>query len=219
MTTMVPSLVRLSLALSAALVVVLVLDAQAAGDFRANPAYKHMVSSQRGLHSSIADVDVHTKMKSFPPISISFHGHSYFRAPDKQRVVFDDVPGPIKGMVKDSPSIEPAPVWGRYYHVTIGSDDGNSTTFHLVPRDATASLASIDATVDDATGEMTQVHFVGTNGSETTAQQTYAHIGGFDVVVSETGESHGSGYKADETTTFSNYQINVPVPNSVFIAQ
>jgi hypothetical protein len=218
---MAPSLVRrpatarrnafpsVAAALSAAFVVALILGAEAAGDFQTNPAFRHMLTLQRGVHSSIADIQVHTKLKGFPPISLTFHGHSYFRAPDKQQVVFDDVPGPIKGMVRDSPSIEPAAMWDRYYHVAILSDDGSATTFHLVPRDLASPLASIDATLDDATGEMTQVHFVNTDGAETTTQQTYA----------QTGESHGSGYKADVTTTLSNYQMNVPVPDSVFTPQ
>lgn len=209
----------LAAALSAAFIVAAVLGAEAAGDFRANPAYRHMLSLQRGVHSSIADIEVHTKMKSFPPISLTFRGKSYFRAPDQQQVVFDDVPGPIKGMVKDSPSIEPAAVWDRYYHVAILGDQGGATTFHLVPRDLASPLASIDATLDDATGEMTQVHFVNTDGAETTMQQTYGRVGRFLVVVAETGQSHGSGYKADETTTLSNYQINIPVPDSVFAPQ
>ena len=70
-------------ALCAAFVVGLLLAADAAGDFRANPAFRHNVMLERGLHSSIADIEVHTKMKSFPPMSLTFHGHSYFRAPDK----------------------------------------------------------------------------------------------------------------------------------------
>lgn len=209
----------LTATLCAAFVVGLLLAADAAGDFRGNPAFRHNVMLQRGLHSSIADIEVHTKMKSFPPMSLTFHGHSYFRGPDKQAVVFDDVPGPLKGMVKDSPSIEPALEWEHYYHVTIVGDDGSSTTFHLVPRDSSSSLASIDAILDDTTGYMTQVHFVNTNGSETTTQQTYGTVGRFEVIVSQTGQSHGAGYKADVTTTFSDYQINVPVPDSIFTPQ
>jgi len=171
------------------------------------------------VHSSIADIEVHTKMKSFPPLSLTFRGHSYFRAPDKQTVIFDDIPGPLKGMVKDSPSIEPAAMWERYYHVTIVGDDGSATTFHLVPRESSSPLASIEVTLDDTTGYMTQVHFVNANGSETATQQTYGQADGHAVIISQTGQSHGANYKADITTTFSNYQINVPVPDSVFAPQ
>jgi hypothetical protein len=209
----------ISAALCAALVVALLLAADAAGDFRSNPGFRHMVLMQRGIHSSIADIEVHTKMKSFPPLSLTFHGHSYFRGPDKETVVLDDVPGPLKGIVKDTPSIEPAVEWEQYYHVTLVADDGSATTFHLVPRDSSSSLASIDAILDDTTGYMTQVHFVNTNGSETTTQQTYGNVDRFAVIVSQTGQSHGSGYKADVTTTFTNYQINVPVPDSIFTPQ
>jgi len=187
--------------------------------YAANPAYRHLLRLQRGLRSSVATIEVHTKMRSFPPMSITLRGHSYFLAPDQQAVVFDNVSGILKGMVKDSPSIAPAAMWPTDYDVSVVSDDGASSVFHIVTRDPSDIVQSADVTADDQTGEMTQLHFVNRNGSESTNQQTYARFGSYDVVVSSTGSTHGPGYKADTETTFSDYQFNVPIPPEVFAKQ
>jgi len=195
---------------------VLQTSSSAEPSYRSSVAYRNMVKLQRGIKSSVAEIEVHTKMRSFPPMSLTFHGHSYFQAPDMQAVVFDNVPGVIKGMVKDSPSIAPAPLWPKHYEVSIVSADGASTVFHLVSRDPNDMVQSADVTTDDATGEMRQLHFVNRNGSEVTNQQTYSRIESHDVVVSSNGSAHGSGYKAETETTFTGYQFNVAIPPEVF---
>jgi hypothetical protein len=190
--------------------------APAPGSLRANAVYEKMVRWSAGIKSSIADIEVHTHMRGFPPASFTFHGHSYFKAPDKQAVVFDDVPGLMRGLVKDSPAIEPVPVWPERYDVTIAGDDGTTTTFHLVPKDSQSQVAAADVDVDDATGLVARYTFTNTNGSSVTTEQTYEPLGRHQVVASQVGHARGHGYNAEVTTTFSNYRFNVPVPDDVF---
>src|SRR5579864_9406661 len=66
----------------------------------ASPAYKKMVAQNAGLRAFEADIEVHTKLRSFPPVSLTFKGKTYFQAPDKSATRFENVPGPLKGMVK-----------------------------------------------------------------------------------------------------------------------
>jgi hypothetical protein len=205
-------------ALGAACVAILLAPASpggAADTFKLTPAFRHLLALTRGVQSTIADIEVHTKMKSFPPMSLTFRGHSYFRAPDQQSIVFDDVPGPLKGMVKDSPSIEPAPLWGRHYDVTFEAS-GDQTIFHLTPKAEDDPIQSADVTVDNVTGYMTHIQFNNRNGSSISNDLTYDTFGGHAFVATQQGTATGRGYKADVTTTFRNYQINVPVPDSAF---
>jgi hypothetical protein len=195
------------------------LGADGASDFRASPAYQQLLQNQDGIQSSIADIEVRTKLKGFLPISLTLRGHFYFRAPDQESIVFDNVPGLLKGMVKNKPDFQPAAMWPRYYEVRVDGDDGGATAFHLVPIDTKSSLASIDVAVNDATGYMTQLRFVNANGPVVTTAQTYGEVGRHEVIVSQAGETHGPGYKADISTHFTNYQMNVPVPDSVFTQQ
>ncbi len=201
----------------AILSVMLVAPAGAApgGPF-ASAAYKKMVAQNAGLRSFEADIEVHTKLRSFPPVSLTFKGKTYFQAPDKSATRFENVPGALKGMVKDSPSIAPAATWRRHYAVTLVSDDGDVTIFHLVPKSSDDPLASADVTVDDRSGLVQQFSFENKNGSTVTSALQYAPVGPYMLVSSESGAANGRGYKSEVTTTFSNYQINVTIPSSVF---
>src|ERR1700676_2482014 len=184
--------------------------------YLSHSAYMDLIRLQLACKSPLALMKVHTKRQSFPPISLTFRGHSYFQWPDKQVVVFDNVPGMIKAMVKDSPSIAPAAAWPTDYTVSVLEDNGTTTTFHCEPRDPNATLASADVALDDKTGEMAALHFTNKNGSQTTTQQTYQRLSGHDVIVSQTGTSQGPGYRADVETTLSDYQFNVPISPDVF---
>ncbi len=210
------SLAPIVLSLGAIFLLGLFLGADAAGDYRATPAYKALLKLNRDVKSSISDIEVRTKTKSFPPVSITLRGHSYFKAPDQQAVVFDNVPGLLKGMVKDSPSIAPARLWPTHYSVSFQSNGDGTTTFHLTARSAADPIASADVTVDNRTGYMNAIAFANRNGSTVSNSLTYQRFGKRAFVVSQQGTATGKGYKADVTTTFSNYRVNVPIPSSVF---
>ncbi|MGP6157450.1 MAG: LolA family protein [Vulcanimicrobiaceae bacterium] len=193
--------------------------APAANSLRSNPVYGKMLRWGAGIRTSVADIEVHTHMRSFPPASFTFHGHSYYEAPDKQAVVFDDVPSLMRGLVKDSPTIEPVPVWPEYYDGTVAGDDGTTTTFHLVPKDSQSKVASADVDVDDTTGLVARYTFTNQNGSTVDTEQTYEPLGRRQVVASQIGHARGHGYNAEVTTTFSNYRFNVPLSDDVFEPQ
>jgi hypothetical protein len=184
--------------------------------FTTNPAYRHLVKNALGIRTLSSDIAVQTKLRGFPPISLTLHGHSYFEAPDKTATVFDDVPGPLKKMISDSPSIAPAMTWPEVYDVTIASQEAGKTTFHLVPKDADSKLDHIDAVVSDSTGLADEYDFASKDGATTTTYNTYVRISGHELVASQTGVSRGHGYHADVSTSFSNYQINGDLPPGAF---
>jgi hypothetical protein len=190
--------------------------ALADGSLRSNPVYEKLLRWNTGFETLIADIAVRTHLRSFPFVSFTFHGHLYFKAPGKQAVVFDDVPGLMRGLVKDSPMIEPSPVWPERYDATVAGDDGTTTTFHLVPKDSQSQVASADVEIADATGFVTRYTFTKKNGSAVTTDQTYEQIGAREVVASQVGHARGRGYNAEITTSLSNYRFNVPVSADVF---
>ena len=182
-----------------------------------SPAYLQMLRGNRDVRSSVADIEVQTHLTSFPPVTLTFHGHSYFRAPDKQNVVFDDLPRMLSGMVKDSPSLLPAAAWPNRYDVAVvDSSVTHVAAFHVTPRDANDPLESADVTVDDRTGLVSRFVFNNKNGSTVTTDQTYSQVGKYEFLTAQTGSARGPGYRAEVTTTFSNYRVNVRVPDSVF---
>jgi hypothetical protein len=190
---------------------------QAAGpSFAASAAYRNLVKNSGGIKTLSSVVDVQTKLRGFPPITLRLHGHSYYEAPLKSATVFENVPGPLKKMLSDSPSIAPAAAWGDVYEVTIESDVAGKSTFHLVPKDAASNLDHIDALVNDASGLVEEYDFESKNGASTTTYNSYTVVSGYPLVTSQTGTSHGHGYNADVTTSFSNYEINGQLPAGAF---
>jgi len=123
----------------------------------------------------------------------------------------------LRGMVKDSPRILPASAWPKHYVVSVvdRSVEGVAT-FELKPRDETDPLETAVVTVDHKTGLVSRYEFFNKNGSTIVTDQTYQQIGKHQFVVATTGNVRGSGYRAEVATTFSNYHINVPVPDEVF---
>ncbi len=186
------------------------------GPLRSNPAYEKLLRWNTGFDTSVADVAIRTQLRSFPFLSFTFHGHLYFKAPGQQAIVLDDVPDLMRGLVKDSPMVDPSPVWPERYDATLSGDDGKTTTFHLVPKDSQSHIASIDAAVADDTGFVARYTFTNKNGSTVTTAQTYEQIGPREAVASQVGYAHGRGYSAQITTTFSNYRFDVPVSDDVF---
>jgi outer membrane lipoprotein-sorting protein len=184
--------------------------------FAATRAYQELVKSTAGIRTMSADIEVDTHLRSFPPISLTFHGHTYFQAPDKSAVVFDDVPNMLKKMMSDSPSIAPAPRWRAVYDVTVAGDDGTDTVFHLVPKAPGSKLDHIDAIVDDASGLVTEYDFADKDGATTTTHNSYTRVEGHEVPDAQTGSSQGHGYRADVVTRFSNYRLNAPLPPDAF---
>ena len=184
--------------------------------FTASAAYRQLVKNWAGIKTLSSDIQVQTKPRGFPPISLTLHGHTYFEAPDKLTTVFEDVPGVLKEMVSERPSIAPPQAWPDVYDGTILRDEGGKRTFRLVPKDTDSKLDHVDAIVNDATGFVEEYDFESKDGAATTTYNVYASVSGHDLVAFQTGVSRGHGYSADVTTRFSHYEINGQLPADAF---
>jgi hypothetical protein len=184
--------------------------------FTTNAAYRQLVKNWAGIKTLSSDIAVQTKPQGFLPISLTLRGHTYFEAPDKFTTVFEDVPGLLKKMVAERPSIAPPQAWPDVYDGTIVSDEGGKSTIRLVPKDAESKLDHIDATVNDTTGFVEKYDFEGKNGAATTTYNIYTFVLGHALVSFQSGVARGHGYAADVTTSFSNYEINGRLPADAF---
>jgi hypothetical protein len=179
-------------------------------------AYRHLVQNWTGIRTMSSDLEVKTKKRGFPPVSLTLHGHVYFEAPGRFITVFDGVPGLLRRMVSDRPSIAPPASWPDVYAATLVGDQNGETTFRLIPKDPNSGLDHVDAIVNDVTGLVEEYDFDGKNGTTTTTHNTYANVSGYALIVSQTGFSLGSGYHADVSASFTNYAINGQLPPDVF---
>jgi len=149
------------------------------------------------------------------PLSPTLNGSYYFKRPDKQAVVFDSVPILAQQFQKIYPKIDPPATWQERYDVAIQSSNGGTTMLRLTPK-RSGRVAHLDVAVDDASAMPSSFTWTYVDGGTVSFDQTYERVGGNYLVRSQSGRVNLPSYNADVTTTFSNFQINVPVPDTVF---
>jgi outer membrane lipoprotein-sorting protein len=75
----------------------------------------------------------------------------------------------------------------------------------------------VDVTVDDRTATVSaMIYYYKDDGGTIAFKQTYDDINGNYVIDAQTGKVDIPHYNADVTSKFSNYKVNVDVPDSVF---
>ncbi|MFN2460810.1 MAG: hypothetical protein ABR591_09015 [Candidatus Velthaea sp.] len=182
----------------------------------AGDVYIRMQKVNVNLKSYTAQLHVDVQTHSFPYISPTLDGTAYFKKPDKTAVVFDTVPALASQFKKVYPQIEPPSEWPQIYDVTPLSDDGANAAFRLV-RKKNGRIDHVDVKVDDKTATVTSMtYFYKDNGGTVTLAQTYDQIDGNYVVKAQNGKVDIPHYNADISSTFSNYKLNVNVPDKVF---
>jgi hypothetical protein len=177
--------------------------------------YTRMQRVNANLHSYTANLTVGIQSHSFPFLSPTLEGTAYYKQPDKSAVVFETIPALANQFKKIYPQIEPPRVWPDVYDVTPVSDDGTTSTFHLV-RKKNGRIDHVDATVNDESATVSSMTYYYKDGGSVSFSQVYDNIDGNFVIKSQTGKVDIPHYNADVTSRFSNYKLNVEVPDKVF---
>ncbi|MBV8150168.1 MAG: hypothetical protein JO101_07865 [Candidatus Eremiobacteraeota bacterium] len=186
---------------------------QAQGDASALLARMSQVNAKLQSYTASAHVDI--AMHSFPFLNPALDGTFYFKQPDKQAVVFDAVPALAKQFQKVYPRLDPPATWSAIYNVTAVGSEGGSTMLRLVPKKH-GRVSHLDVKVDNASATPVAYTWTYEDGGTVTFDQSYAQINGNYLVKSESGRIDLPQYKADVTSTFSNFKLNVPISDSVF---
>ena len=205
-----PALGRLIAVLGSA---ALLMGASGAGQ---SDVYARMQRINPSLHSYRASVRVAVVTHSFPYLSPTLDGTIYFRSPDQSAVEFKTVPLLASELKKVVAQLEPASEWPRLYEVTPVNDDGTISTFRLV-RKKHGRIDHVEVTVDDKTATVASMTYVYNDGGGSISfTQTWDEIDGNYVLKSQTGKVDIPHYNADVTSTFSDYKLNVEVPDTFF---
>jgi outer membrane lipoprotein-sorting protein len=201
---------------SVALAATLALSATPAPAAPGAALLKRMLQLNAGLRTYQATVHLDVALKTFPYISPSLSGNVYYKKPDKQAVVFDTVPALASEFKRVYPKIDPPAQWPALYAMTVLSDEGGATTFRLVPKKQ-GRVDHLDVKVDDATATVKGYSWNYRDGGFVTFAQTFKTVGGDYLVDKQTGHVELPSYKADVKSSFSNYKLNVPIADSVFV--
>ncbi len=173
-----------------------------------------MAGVNPNLQSYTASLHVVIALRTLP-LSPSLDGNYYYKRPDKQAVVFDTVPVLAQQFQKIYPKIDPPATWQELYDVTMLSDGGGTTMLRLTPK-RPGRVAHLDVAVDNASAMPSSLTWTYLDGGTVSFEQQYARVDGNYLVKSQSGKVNLPAYNADVTTTFSNFHINVPVPDTVF---
>jgi len=177
--------------------------------------YKRMIALNASLKTYTANVHLDVALKTFPYISPALDGSVYFKKPDKQAVVFDTVPALASQFKKVYPRVDPPSTWTTIDQVAVLSDDGTTTLFRLVPK-KNGRVDHLDVKVDDATATIREYTWTYKDGGSVSFDQSFTSIEGNYLPEKQTGHVDLPSYKADVTSAFSNYKLNVAVEDSVF---
>ncbi len=200
----------------AAAALLLTLSPVAQASANSDQVLARLISANAGLRSFTANVSADVQMHSFPYLSANLSGIYYHKEPSKDRVVFTSgLPLIAKQFSNVYPHVESPARWHDVYDISVERDDGTYTTFKLVPR-SPGRIDHIDAKVGDKSGELAQLRWNYSGGGYATLNQTYGKVGAFRLVTRETGHFEDPNYNADLSSTFSNFKVNVAIPDSVF---
>jgi hypothetical protein len=177
--------------------------------------YKRMIALNGSLRTYTATVHLDVALKTFPFISPALDGSVYYKKPDKEAVVFDTVPALAAQFKKVYPRVDPPALWTTVYEVAVLGDDGTNTTFRLVPK-KNGRVDHLDVKVDDATATIRGYAWTYKDGGSVSFDQSFTSIGGNYLPDKQTGHVDLPSYKADVTSAFTNYKLNVAVEDSVF---
>ncbi len=178
--------------------------------------YARMQRVNAGLASYQADVTVAILTHGPPFISPTLQGKIYYKKPDRNAVVFDTVPFIAQQAKHVVAQLEPPAEWPQVYDVTPTGDDGTTATFRLV-RKKNGRIDHVDVRVDDKSATVSSMtYFYRDNGGTIAFAQSYDQVGENYLIKQQNGKVDIPHYNADVTSTFSNYQVNVSVPDTVF---
>jgi outer membrane lipoprotein-sorting protein len=180
-----------------------------------NVLFKRMVALNGDLRTYKATVHLDVALKSFPYLSPSLDGTAYYKKPDKEAVVFDTVPALAAQFKKVYPRIDPPVEWSSLYDVYVLGDDSGTTTFRLVPK-KNGRVDHLDVKTDDTNATITSYTWTYKDGGFVAFDQSYKTVDGDFLVDKQSGHVELPSYKADVTSQFSNYRINVSIEDSVF---
>lgn len=176
---------------------------------------QRMADVNPDLQSYTASLHVTIALRALPYLNPALDGNYYFKRPDKQAVVFDTVPALAQQFQKVYPKVDPPVTWPALYDISILATSAETTTLRLVPKHR-GRVAHLDVAVDNATAMPSSFTWTYVDGGSVWFDQQYERVDGNYLLKSQTGKVELPSYNADVTTTFSNFKLNVDVPDSVF---
>ncbi len=175
-----------------------------------NPA---LSSYQSRLH-----VDI--RLISFPYISQHLEGSTYFKRPANYEVVFDRVPSYAKGFEKLYSDVGDPANWDQRFAITYAGreqfENRSDIALHMVQR-VRGMIDHETVLIDPAGWTIDRIRYDYYNGGVITMTQHFTVLGGNTMLSSQLAEIHIPHVRAVANGTYTDYQTNVAISDSVFV--
>jgi hypothetical protein len=180
---------------------------------------RKMTAVNARVQSYEVRVHLDAKVRAFLSLPLALNATYYFKQPDKVQVVFDSVPQLAKQFQNFYASSGTPATWPKTYLISREpstlDDPPNSVVLKLVPKGG-GSLDHALITVDTSTYGVVAQQWFYKDGSSINVTQFNATSGMYVLPSHQEADFEFPRYKAHVIADFGDYQINVPIPDSIF---
>lgn len=165
-----------------------------------------------------ADTSLNLKKRGFPWTKISLQGISYFQAPNRLAIRFNNVPGYMSGLPQAYAKVLNVGAWPEQYNTTLGQQqtfDGH-TDYTLILTPKTGGSDRGVALVDPSNWTVEQVSWNLSGGVQLSMTENYARVEEYRVPSSQQVSVRTPYASADGTATLRDYTVNVPIDDQIF---
>lgn len=163
------------------------------------------VDPNPALQSYTAAASLSAELHAVIPVRRTFVGTAYYRKPN-QKIVFDNVTGPLRRFQELSSSLPPFEELVKQYSITAVSGNGVASTFALTPT-REGRVTSVTLRVDDRETLIARAVWAYTDGSRLTVDVTYTTVGNYRLPVEEHIAARFPAYRVDGVLRFSNFRF------------
>lgn len=178
-----------------------------------------MAKQTAGLQAYDVPVTIHAVIKKFISIPFTLSGERYFAAPDQEALKLKSVPAIAKAFSNIYSSLGTPLTWPKTYDLQVVTPD------HVTPQPAyelrgtykhSSNVDHILLDVDAATYDPIEVRWFYRNGATIVMNVQEESIGNFRLPAVETVDVHFPSYSGHATINYGAYNVNIPIPASVF---
>jgi len=206
------------IATAALLAAVALHSSLASGAHAAAAILRKMTAVNASVKSYTVRIHFDAKVHSFLSLPLALNATYYYKQPDKVQIVFDSVPSLAKQFQNFYASTGTPATWPKTYVVTLEPPttvDTSHVTLRLTPRNG-GSLDHADITVDTSTYGIVIQQWFYKDGSSINVAQFNETSGTYVLPSHQEADFSFPKYKAHVAADYDSYDINVPIPDSVF---
>ena len=178
-------------------------------------------SAWQGLTSYQVPVTVNAHVRvSIISLPVNMTGTQYYQAPDRQALHLDNPPSFARGLGDTLSTMGTPQTWLRDYTISSPAVQprGRHTAYVLTgtPKRTDSRVKTMTLEFSTATYVIENVNFAYTNGATLLVTFSHHHVSQYHLARVATVTAKFPSYSGVATITYGNYQLNQPIPASVF---